>query len=164
MKEEDFLIETYDIDIDLLGLNTDIIKQRINEIDICIKNEAFLSAVILIGSILEGVLLGTASIYPQLFNMAQGAPRDKDNRKVKRFPDWTLSDYINVAAEVKILNIDVKKFSHVVRDFRNYIHPYQQMASKFNPDKQTALICLQVLKAGICQIVEFKKNYNESNK
>lgn len=167
LKEEDFLKETFDIDIDLLGLNTevtDIIKQRLDEIDICIKNGASLSAVILIGSILEGVLLGTASTYPQLFNMAQSAPKDKDNGKVKRFPDWTLNDFINVAAEVKIVNIDVKKFSHVVRDFRNYIHPYQQMASKFNPDKQTALICYQVIKAGIYQIVEFKKKYNESNK
>jgi len=48
-----------------------------------------------------------------------------------------------------LLRLDVKKFSHVMRDFRNYIHPYEQMASKFNPDKHTAEICLQVLRAAI---------------
>ena len=47
---------------------------------------------------------------------------------------------------------DVKKFSHALRDFRNYIHPFQQMASQFNPDQHTAKICWQVLQAAITQL------------
>ena len=81
---------------------------------------------------------------------------------MRKFPDWTLNNFIDVAAEVEILKQDVKKFSHVVRDFRNYIHPYQQMASRFSPDKQTALICLQVLKAAIFQIGEYNKSNHGS--
>jgi hypothetical protein len=48
-----------------------------------------------------------------------------------------------------MLGLDVKKFSHALRDFRNYIHPYEQMASRFNPDAHTAQICFQVLRAAI---------------
>lgn len=50
----------------------------------------------------------------------------------------------------------------MVREFRNYIHPYQQLCSKFTPDKHTALICLQVLKALIAKIGEYVKINNIS--
>ena len=46
--------------------------------------------------------------------------------------------FINVAYEIGLLKLDVQKLSHGLRDFRNYIHPYQQMASGFKPDEHTA--------------------------
>ena len=68
-------------------------------------------------------------------------------------PDPTLvSQLIDVACEIGFLKIDVKKFSHALRDFRNYIHPYQQFSSKFTPDSHTAKICFQVLKAAIADL------------
>ncbi|WP_455652113.1 hypothetical protein [Phascolarctobacterium sp.] len=166
IKEEDFLKQTFDVNVDLLRLNidvTEIIKMRLQEVESCIKSQAPLAAVILIGSILEGILLGIASAFPQLFNQVQCAPKEKDSVKNKKFQDWKLANLIDAAAEVGILKQDVKKFSHVVRDFRNYIHPYQQLVSKFSPDKHTALICLQVLKAAIYQIGEYNKNSGGQN-
>lgn len=62
-----------------------------------------------------------------------------------------------MAYELNIIHEDVKKFSHVLREFRNYIHPYQQLCSSFYPDENTALICLQVMKALIAQISEYVK-------
>ena len=53
---------------------------------------------------------------------------------------------------------DVKKFSHALRDFRNYIHPYQQMSIGFQPDEHTARICFQVLKAALYQIEQKSKS------
>ena len=50
------------------------------------------------------------------------------------------------------LGQDVQKFSHGLRDFRNYIHPYQQMASGFKPDEHTAKVCFQVLKAALADV------------
>ena len=40
-----------------------------------------------------------------------------------------------------------KKFSHSLRDFRNYVHPYEQVVSSFTPDEHTAKVCFQALKA-----------------
>lgn len=160
IKEDEFLKLTYTINIDSIGLDTnvsDIIKQRLKEVEVCIGNEAPLASILLIGSIMEGMLLGTASMYPQQFNQAPSAPRDKDG-KVKIFPNWTLNSFIDVASEVGLLKQDVRKFGHIVRDFRNYIHPYEQMSSRFFPDTHTALICFQVLKAAISQIGTFRKN------
>lgn len=161
IKEDEFLKMTFTVNIDSIGLDSNVstvIKLRLKEVELCIGNEASLASILLIGSIMEGVLLGTASTYPQQFNQALSAPKDRDTGNVKKFPAWTLNNLIDVAAEVGLLKHDVKKFSHVVRDFRNYIHPYEQMSSGFFPDKQTALICFQVLKAAISQIGIFRKN------
>lgn len=160
MQEEDFLKLTFDVNVDALKLDTSIsgiIKERLCEVEPCIKNGAPLASIFMIGSILEGILLGTASAFPRQFNQAQCAPKDKDTGKVRIFPEWTLNNMIDVAAEIGILKHDVKKFSHIVRDFRNYIHPYQQMSSQFSPDKHTAMICFQVLKAAIYQIGDYRK-------
>ena len=159
ITESEFLSYKFDIDIDLLGLEnslSEIIKMRLKETEKCVNNDAPLSSVIMIGSMLEGVLLGVASSNPRLFNQARSAPKDEEG-KVRRFQDWTLNNFIDVAFEVGFLKRDVKKFSHVVRDFRNYIHPYSQMATGFYPDKDTALICFQVLKAAISQIGAYRK-------
>jgi len=111
---------------------------------------------------MEGLLLAIALMYPEQYNQAQAAPKD-DSGKSRKFQDWTLSNFIDVSTEIGLLNLDVKKFSHGVRDFRNYIHPYQQMSSKFSPDSNTALICFQVLKAALNQIEIFKKNKSKEN-
>jgi hypothetical protein len=160
IEKEEFLKKTFDINIDSLGLDSyisEIIKLRIKEVEICINNEAPLSAVILIGSIMEGILLGMAITYQRKFNQSSISPKEKDTNKVKKFYAWKLSEFIDVATDIGLLKQDVKKFSHFVRDFRNYIHPYEQISSKFTPDKQTALICFQVLKAAISQINSFRK-------
>ena len=130
-----------------------ILDSRIKEACICLKNGCSLSAIFLCGSILEGILLAVATQNPKKFNQATTSPKDEQG-KVKLFQAWTLSNFIDVSYEIEFLGLDVKKFSHALRDFRNYIHPYQQMVSKFNPDKHTAEICMQVLKAAIADISE----------
>lgn len=157
IKEEDFLSQEFqDLSIDKIGLDgsvTEVLNYRFAEIKICLERDAPLSAIFLIGSSLEGILLGVALKNIREFNQANSSPKDKEG-KVKQFPMWTLSNLIDVAFELKLLNQDVKKFSHSLRDFRNYIHPYEQMSSNFQPDKHTAKICWQVLRAGIFQLTK----------
>jgi hypothetical protein len=54
--------------------------------------------------------------------------------------------------EVGLLKLDVKKFSHGLRDFRNFSHPYEPMVSGFSPDEHTAKVCFQVLKAALASV------------
>jgi hypothetical protein len=68
--------------------------------------------------------------------------------------EWNLSTFIDVAKDLGLIQHDTQKFSHSLRDFRNYIHPFKQMTSGFNPREHTAKICLQVLKAAIYEITE----------
>jgi hypothetical protein len=152
-SEEEFLKKDFGA-ISIVGLDIDptitpILESRIREAMECHHAGAPLASIFMCGSVLEGILLNIALKSPAAFNQARSSPKSKDTQKVKPFQDWTLANLIDVAHEVGLLRLDVKKFSHVMRDFRNYIHPYEQMVSRFNPDKHTAEICLQVLRAAI---------------
>jgi len=155
---DDFLKKEVD-EITVSSLKIDyavatIIEKRIIEVKQCIKAEAPLAVIFLCGSILEGILLGVATKNPQEFNQSSQSPKDKTTQKVKPFPEWSLNNFIDVAYNVGYLGLDVKKHSHSLRDFRNYIHPYEQMKTGFNPDLHTAKISWQVLKAAIHDIYE----------
>ena len=81
--------------------------------------------------------------------------KDKEG-KIKYHHDWSLSNFIDVAHELRYIQEDVKKFSHTLRDFRNYIHPYEQMSSGFNPDINTAKLCWNVFKVAMIQLAKKK--------
>lgn len=133
---------------------TEILNNRLKEINKNIQSEAPLSVIIMCGSVLEGILLGVASSKMREFNQSTSSPRNRETTKVLQFHEWTLSNFIDVAHNIGILGLDVKKYSHSLRDFRNYIHPYQQMNSGFNPDIDTARISWQVLRASITDLTK----------
>ena len=154
VTEQEFLHRQYQ-NISIKNLSVDpylvpVLESRLTEAQQCLVS-APLATIFLCGSILEGILLGVALEKPKEFNQAASSLKDKEN-KVKPFHEWSLAQFIDVAYELGVLKLDVKKFSHELRDFRNYIHPYQQLASKFTPDQHTAEICLQVLKAAIADL------------
>lgn len=128
-----------------------IIENRLAEARKALGADAHLSVIFLCGSVLEAVLLGAAQKEPARFNKATASPKDGSGN-VKRFQEWSLAQFIDVACEIDLLKPDVKKFSHGLRDFRNYIHPYEQMVSGFTPDEHTAKLCFQVLKAALASI------------
>lgn len=149
-REDDFLRRDFsDVRFDGLGLEPsvlEVLEQRVKEIEKCYSSGSPLAVILLAGSSLEGVLLGLATTFPRHFNSASAAPKDQ-NGKVRPFQALTLSSFIDVSRELKVLEHDTHKFSHALRDFRNYIHPFEQLASGFSPREHTAKICLQVLKA-----------------
>ena len=155
---EDFLGKEVDeISISALeidGTVTIILDQRIVEVKQCLNAGASLSVIFLCGSILEGILLGVATKNPNKFNQSSVCPKRKGASTAKRFHEWSLNNFIDVAHDIGFIGLDVKTYSHSLRYFRNYIHPYQQMSSGFNPDMHTAKISWQVLKAAMHDIYE----------
>ena len=153
---DDFLTQEFNdisiTDLPIDGSLTTFLEVRIEEIKKCLSAKASWSVIFLAGSTLEGILLGVASKNPAAYNQAKFAPKDKATGRTKSFNEWTLNHFIDTSCEIGYLREDVKKFSHALRDFRNYIHPYQQMSIGFHPDENTAKICFQVLKAAIFQI------------
>jgi hypothetical protein len=153
-EEEGFLAQAFVADLRKLNLGPGllpILENRLNEIRLCIKHDVPLAAVILCGSMLEGLLLNAALQASQKFNQSKSSPKDKSG-KVVGFQDWSLSSFIDVAHDLGILSLDVKTYGHDLRGFRNFIHPYHHMASKFMPDPHTAKISLQVLLAAIADL------------
>ena len=128
-----------------------IIEQRFKEARVVLAANAPLSVIFLCGSLLEAVLLGAALRDPKRFTRSQISPKKRDG-KATPVNEWSLAQMIDVACDVDLLEPDVKIFSHGLRDFRNYIHPYQQVGSGFSPDMHTARVCFQVLKAALASV------------
>jgi hypothetical protein len=133
-----------------LGLENgigELLARRWEEIQTCVGGGAHLAAIVMMGSLLEGMLLGVFQRNPKEANQAPNFPKDSKTGKNKQFYDLTLSEMIDVGHAIGWIGLDVKKFSHALRDFRNLIHPYQQMVTRMNPDEDTCNISWLVVQA-----------------
>ena len=125
-------------------------QQRRDEIERCLEAKAPLATIFLCGSTLEGLLLALAESNPRQFNQATAAPA-RDGT-VKPFGEWTLQNLIAVSRELGLVGEDVLKHADAVRDFRNYIHPRQQIRENFMPRMFTAEMADKVLRAAIADL------------
>ena len=73
-----------------------IVESRLAEARKALGAGAYLSVIFLCGSVLEAVLLGAAQKEPARFNRAASSPKAGDG-SVKRFYEWSLAQFIDVA-------------------------------------------------------------------
>lgn len=130
---------------------SDLLTLRWDEAQKDIYSKAYLSAVIMMGSLLEGVLLSKVEENVSKACKASRAPKKKDG-KVRPIQEWSLHDLIEVSHELGLLHGDVKDFSHALREYRNMVHPFYQRALSEKPDENTCLICWEVVKAAISDL------------
>lgn len=128
-----------------------ILKSRWEEAHAIYKSKAYLSTIIMLGSILEGLLLAKAKDNPRQANTAQSSPKDSSGR-VKFFGQWTLDELIHVAYECGWLDKDVKDFSSALRGYRNLVHPNQQLVESVFPTESTCRISWEVVNAAIAHV------------
>lgn len=147
---------------DFLSLNLesgmgDILQSRWTEAQRCVDASAHLAATIMMGSLLEGALLGICRKKPGIANSCASSPKDAKTGRVKQFADWSLADMIDVAHSVGWLGLDVKRFSHALRTFRNLIHPHEQMVTQAVPDADTCNISWLVVQAAVNDLAKALK-------
>ena len=140
-NEAEFLkAEFNDISISSLPVDSCLIlylETRIEEIRQCLSVKAPLSAIFLIGSTLEGILLGVASKHPAIYNKANSAPQDTKTGKPRNFSEWTLNNFIDVSYEVGFLKEDVKKLTP------------STLKSTSNSKKTAAMKAIKILKTAL---------------
>lgn len=139
---------------------TDVVQARLAEIDRAMKADAPLAVIFLAGSTLEGVLSELAFAQAPTFTASGVAPRGRD-QKVKSMQSWTLSELIAVAKDIGVLSADVAKHADQVRNFRNYIHPRQQLRENFAPRIETARIAQQVLVGALKDLESLHTNLGD---
>jgi hypothetical protein len=134
----------------------DELDRRWREAQKCVHIEAYTSAVILMGSILEGLLLARARLSISDAYRASRAPKDKSGKQVA-VHDWTLSTLIDVAVEVGWIKADRGKFSHALRESRNVVHPWQAVISHAAFDEATCKTTWHVLDSSSDDLIESLK-------
>ena len=131
---------------------SEILTLRWQEAQACVNAEAYLAAVVMMGSILEGLLLHKVECHPASANQATRSPKDPITGKPKHFHEWGLSALIDVAHELGWVEGDVSRFSHALRESRNIVHPYMERALADRPDGDTCAICWQVVRAAVSDL------------
>lgn len=123
-----------------------ILERRWRETAGCLGARAHLAAAIMLGGLLEALLLAKAkSLKPMapLFK-AKFAPKDKTGNPKSNLKEWHLFDFIQVAHELGWIGAVAKSVGHVVRDFRNLVHPNEEFERKITLDDREALALVSV--------------------
>lgn len=132
-----------------------ILLKRWDECIKCIEINAPLSALVMMGGMLEAILLAKINSFddkPKIFK-AKSAPIDKKTSKVFPLQEWTLRNYIDVAHELNWISQSTKDVGEVLRDYRNYIHPYKELSHGIVIIKQDAILFWQITKSIINQLL-----------
>lgn len=115
----------------LPGLDT-IIFDRWLEIQTCLNVGAYLSAVILMGSVLEALLLSRAMLDADKVYRTK-----RSNRQNKPLKEWSLSELISAAIELDWVKIDPVKISFPLRKYRLLIHPLGEVSANIDLNAET---------------------------
>ena len=130
-----------------------ILKARWIEAQKCQNAGAFLAAVILMGSILEGLLLSAATENRPACYQSSSSPKRRDGSGLP-VEEWKLTHLIDAAVELSWLKTDRGKFGHALRESRNVVHPWEHMAAKADYDEATCKTCWHVLNASVEDLLQ----------
>jgi hypothetical protein len=117
------------------------VRRRLDEAHTCWVHGAPTAAIIMLGSLLEGVLFDVA--------MAQSADG--------RVPSDNLGSLIKLAVREGWIGRDVDDFAHTLREYRNLVHPKRQVDDKYNPDSGTAEISWKVVVLALNDLAESRQ-------
>ncbi len=134
-------------------LLADVLSFRWNEAQKCVQVGAYLAAIVMMGSILEGLLLNRVEHNREVANRTRSSPKDQKTGQPRPIQEWGLSTLIDVAHEARWLQGDVKRFSHALRESRNLVHPYVQRLNNETPDHDTCSICWRVVQAAVSDLL-----------
>lgn len=126
-----------------------VLGQRWMEANLSFEAGAYLATVILLGTILEGVLLSKVEQNPAQANKASSCPKDKKSGQPLPFEYWKLQNLIEVAHECGWLKKQYKDFSHVVRDYRNFVHPNKERQEGVTFDANICKVVFEVVSAAL---------------
>jgi hypothetical protein len=132
-----------------------LLLSRWNECVSCVNYGLPLSATVMMGGILEALLIARInklSDRAPAFK-AKAAPKDRAGTVLK-LRDWTLSNYIDVAHELGWISDTYKDVGAILRDYRNYIHPYKEYQHKKNIAPDDAKMLWEIGKSMVRQILK----------
>ncbi|WP_328582654.1 hypothetical protein [Streptomyces sp. NBC_00370] len=111
------------------------VQLRLDEARTCYEHGAYTSAIIMLGSLLEGVLAHAAQVR------AAASPMPKPLRSMG------LNDFVDFAFKNKWIEHDAKLASELVRHYRNLVHPLAEKRTGHSPNRDTLDMCWPVVNA-----------------
>jgi hypothetical protein len=161
LRSKDQITHTSDVPPDFTVLITEpkmkeILANRWCECTRCVSSDAPLAATVMMGGLLEALLLARFNKEPDksgIFKAAK-APKNRTSGKVAPLNEWTLMHYIDVSHELGWISRSAKDIGEVLRDYRNYIHPYKELSHGIRVDKHDARLFWEITKGILRQLIE----------
>jgi hypothetical protein len=132
-----------------------VLAGRWSECVACIAANAPLSATVMMGGLLEALLLARVNRQGNkgpIFQ-AKAAPKDK-NGQPRPLIEWSLRSYIDVSHELGWISVSAKDVGEVLRDYRNYVHPFKQLSHGILLKTDDAVLLWEVSKAITRQVIK----------
>jgi hypothetical protein len=107
----------------------DILTRRWHECSKCVKADAHLAAIVMMGGLLEALFVARANKMADkspLINAAN-SPKDKATGKTTNYQDWMLDSYIKVGWELKWITESAKDVADKLKEYRNFVHPAKEL-------------------------------------
>jgi hypothetical protein len=101
--------------------------------------ECWKSVLVVSGGMIEAILTDLLLQNAALATASPSAPKQSDISR------WDLADLIKVAVTMKLVTPGVEKLSHSIREYRNLIHPGNEVRNQLHFDAEEARIALEVL-------------------
>ncbi|WP_331748766.1 hypothetical protein [Streptomyces chartreusis] len=114
-----------------------LLQRRLDEARTCYANGAHVAAIIMLGSLLEGVLLTTV------------LKRNPSLMGSKTAANASLQFLIDTCRDAGWIDADVDRYAHVLRDYRNFVHPHKEIREAHTPDSDTLNVAWQVVNAAL---------------
>ena len=134
----------------------EILTNRWLECCACLTAGASLAATVMMGGLLEALLLARVNKEQNKTSIftAATAPKDKSIGKILPLKDWTLRNFIDVAHELNWISKSAKDVGEVLRDYRNYIHPYKEFSHEVRLREDDAILFWEISKGIARQVIK----------
>lgn len=116
-----------------------IIERDYSEIQRGYIAQCWKSVIILSGGAIEAILADLLIQNQDRASAAKSAPKNSD------ITHWDLSELIKVAVELSLVSAGVEKLSNPMREYRNLVHPGNELRNKLRFGAEEAKIALEVL-------------------
>lgn len=132
-----------------------VLEARWTECIACLGAQAPLAAIVMMGGLLEALLLARINSEADKKKVFKAATAPKDKAGVtKTLNDWTLKNYIDVVHELGWISVSAKDVGEVLRDYRNYVHPFKQVSHGVDLQMDDSNLLWEVSKAITRQVLK----------
>lgn len=126
----------------------EVLTRRWHECCKCVKAEAHLAAIVMMGGLLEALFVARANKLDTKDSLikAASAPKDKRTAKTLNYQDWMLDSYIKVGYELSWITHSAMQVANILKEYRNYVHPEKELRHRVELAANDSAMFWQVTK------------------